>query len=93
MSASPVVLTCPSGSGRARNDQMRLVAAAARADLTREPGPFWDVFCINGIARPEIRPAVGQLIRDGLLVDPAPHATTSTLEPTTKGLNKIGIAR
>ncbi len=78
---------------RSRTDLMQLVHTAQRGDLTREPGQFWPVFCILGNPRPEIRSAVGQLIRDGFLLDPDPNATHSTIQATTKGLNKIGQSR
>lgn len=90
--ATRTAVLSPSGS-RNRNDLMGLIATAARGDLTRERGPRWSVYFVNGNPRPEVLSAVAQLIRDGLLEDPDPDATHSTIAPTTAGLAKIGRTR
>jgi hypothetical protein len=59
-----------------------MVDAAARQDVHVRHDTRWDVYLINGAERPDARPMLARLIRDGVLTVADPDAPLSLVLPS-----------
>lgn len=78
---APAIQFATTGRGSVNQTAKLLIEAAGRGDVEVRRERRWDVYLLNGVERPEVRPLLVKLLADRVLEVQDPDAVLSLIVP------------